>query len=52
MDQLNYTAEIMHRQRQHDFMEEAKIERFLQEKKDKDVTTWMQRRLRRNRKNK
>ena len=51
MDQLNYTAEIMHKQRLHEFMEEAKIDRFLQEKKDKDVTTWIQRRLRRNRKN-
>lgn len=51
MDQLNYTAEIMHKQRLQEYMEEAKIDRFLQEKKDKDVTTWVQRRLRRNRKN-
>lgn len=51
MDQLNFTADIMHKQRAHDLMEEAKIERFLQEQKAKDVTTWVQRRLRR-RKNK
>lgn len=52
MDQLNHTADIMHKQRAHDLMEEAKIERFLQEQKTKDADNWMQRRLRRNRKNK
>jgi len=52
VDNLGYTADSMHKQRVHDLMEEAKVERFLQEKKDKDVTTWMQRRLRRNRKTK
>lgn len=48
----SFTAQMVHEQRQHDLMEEAKTERFLQEKKHKDATNWMQRRLRRNRKNK
>jgi len=52
MDSLGFTAEIVHKQRQHDLMEEAKMERFLQEKKDKDADTWIQRRLRRNRRSK
>lgn len=52
MDSLGFTAEIIHKQRQHDLIEEAKTERFLQEKKNKDVTNWLQRRLRRNHKNK
>ena len=52
MDNLGFTAEIVHKQRQHDLMEEAKMDRFLQEKKDKDVDNWIQRRLRRNRKTK
>ena len=51
MDNLGLTAELLHKQRQQDLMEEAKMERFLQEKKDKDATNWMQRHLRRNRKN-
>lgn len=52
MDNLNFTADIIHKQRQQELMEEAKVERFLQEKKTKDFADWMQRRLRRNRKNK
>ena len=52
MDSLGFTAEIVHKQRQYDLIEEAKIERFLQEKKDKNVANWLQRRLRRNHKNK
>jgi hypothetical protein len=52
MDNLGFAVEILQKQRQHDLMEEAKLERFLQEKKDKDAANWMQRHLRRNRRNK
>jgi len=52
VENLNFTAEIIHKQRAHDLQEEAKVERFLQEKKDRDEQDWLQRRLRRNRKNK
>lgn len=52
MDNLNFTAEVMHKQRHHELMEEAKVDRFLQEQKNKDINDWLQRRLRRNRKNK
>ena len=52
MDNLGFTAEIVHRQRQHDLMEEAKVDRFLSERKSRDEANWMQRRIRRNRKNK
>ncbi len=50
MEQLNFTAEIVHKQRAHDLQEEAKIERFLQEKKTRDEVNWLQRRFRRDRK--
>jgi hypothetical protein len=52
MDSLGFMTDIIYKQRQHELVEEAKTDRFLREKKDKDVATWMQRRLRRNRKNK
>ncbi len=49
---MNFTADIVHKQRAHDLQEEARIERFLQDKKNRDEKDWLQRRLRRNRKNK
>lgn len=52
MENLNFTAEIVHKQRAHDLQEEARVERFLQEKKERDEKEWLQRRFRRNRKNK
>lgn len=52
MEQLNFTAEIVHKQRAHDLQEEAKIERFLQEKKARDEVNWLQRRIRRDRRTK
>lgn len=52
MENLNFAAEYVHKQRQHDLMEEAKIERFLQEKKEQEALNWFQRRQRRNRNNK
>lgn len=52
MENLNFTAEIVHKQRANDLQEEARLERFLQEKKERDEKEWLQRRIRRNRKNK
>ena len=50
MDQISFTAASVHKQRMHELMEEARIERFLNEKKHRDATDWLQRRLHRNRK--
>lgn len=52
MENLNFTAEIVHKQRAHDLQEEARIERFIQEKKMREERDWLQRRLRLTRKNK
>ena len=50
MENLTFTAASMHKQRMRDLMEEAKIERFLNEKKNREATHWLQRRLHRQRK--
>jgi len=52
MDSLGFMTDIVHKQRQEDLIQEAKTERFLDEKKNREVITWVQRHLRRNRKNK
>ena len=50
MEGLTYTAASVHKQRMHDLMEEAKIERFLNERKHREANLWLQRRLQRQRK--
>ncbi len=50
MENLSFTAEILHRQRAHELQEEARIERFLNEKKRREANSWIQRRLHRHRK--
>jgi hypothetical protein len=52
VENLNFTADIVHKQRAHDLQEEARIERFIQEKKMREERDWLQRRLRLTRKNK
>lgn len=52
MENLNFTAEIVHKQRAHELQEEARIERFLNDKKTREENEWLLRRMRRNRKNK
>jgi len=49
MQNLEIVSQIVLKQRQHELIEEAKAERFLQEKKQEDVMRWMQRHVRRNR---
>ncbi len=51
MEHLTFTTPYLHKQRMDELMEEAKIERFLNEKKNRDAIAWQQRRLHRNRKN-
>ena len=50
MENLSFTAEILHRRRAYELQEEARIERFLNEKKQREAKSWMQRRLHRHRK--
>ena len=47
MYNLAFLAPQLHRQRAQDLMEEARIERFLAEKKHRDAIAWQQRRLQR-----
>ncbi len=51
MNNLNFTAELLHRQRAHELQQEARIERFLNERKNREASNWVQRRLHRHRKN-
>ena len=51
MENLHFTADLVHKQRLQELQEEAKVERFLQEKKGRDEQDWLQRRIRRLRKN-
>lgn len=51
MENLSIITPSVHKQRMHELMEEARIERFLNERKNRKTTDWMQRRLHRNRKN-
>ena len=50
MENLSIITPSLHKQRMHELMEEARIERFLNERKNRKATDWMQRRLHRNRK--
>lgn len=50
MENLSFTAEILHKQRAHELQEEARIGRFLNEKKHREANSWIQRRLHRHRK--
>jgi len=52
MDSLGFMTDIVHKQRQQDLIQEVQTERFLDEKKNREAITWLQRRLRRNRKTK
>ena len=50
MEGLTITAASVHKQRMQELMEEARIERFLNDKKNREANDWQQRRLHRNRK--
>jgi len=50
MDNLIQTAHSLHKQRMHELMEEARISRFLTDRKKREAETWQQRRLQRYRK--
>lgn len=50
MENLGIIAPSVHRQRMQDLMEEARIERFLNDRKNRKAKDWQQRRLHRNRK--
>ena len=49
MHNFVHVAAQLHKQRAQDLMEEARIERFLHEKKHRDANEWLQRRLQRRR---
>ncbi len=50
MENLSIITPSVHKQRMHELMEEARIERFLNDRKNRKATDWQQRRLHRNRK--
>lgn len=50
MENLIFSAAQIHKQRMNILLEEARIERFLNEKKHRDANAWQLRRLQRNRK--
>jgi len=50
MENLSIIAPSVHKQRMHELMEEARIERFLNDRKKRKASDWLQRRLHRNRK--
>ena len=50
MEHLTFSAELLHKHRAIEMQEIARVERFLQEKKNRDAMDWQQRRLQRNRK--
>lgn len=49
MHNIALVAAQLQKQRAQDLMEEARIERFLYEKKHRDANEWLQRRLQRHR---
>lgn len=49
MENLGIITPSLHRQRMHELMEEARIERFLNDKKSRNAMDWRQRRLHRRR---
>ena len=50
MENLTFTVAQFHKQRMQELFEEARIERFLNERKHREANDWQQRRLNRNRK--
>jgi hypothetical protein len=50
MENLSIITPSLHKQRMHELMEEARIERFLNDKKNRKAMDWQQRRLHRQRK--
>ena len=44
MENFTFTAASLHKQRMHELMEEARVERFLNEKKQRDAIYWHNRR--------
>ncbi len=51
MNNLTLTARSLHKQRMHELMEEARIERFLTDRKKREAEAWQQRRHQHYRKN-
>lgn len=49
MQDLTFLAAQLHRQRSQELLEEARVERFMAEKKNRDAIAWQQRRLQRQR---
>ena len=49
MENLSVITPSLHKQRMHDLMEEARIERFLKDRKNRSASEWLQRRLHRQR---
>ena len=50
MDSFNFTADLLHKHRAQELEAEARIERFLQQQKNHQAESWLQRRLLRSRK--
>ncbi len=50
MENLSIITPSFHKQRMDGLLEEARIERFLNERKNRKASDWQQRRLHRNRK--
>lgn len=49
MQDLTYLATRLHRQRTQELLEEARIERYLNSRKQRDAIAWQQRRMQRHR---
>ncbi len=50
MENLSFTGASWHKQRMRTLMEEARVERFLQQKRQRNAENWLQRQLWRERK--
>ncbi len=50
MENMSVIAPSLHKQRMHELLEEARIERFLNDKKNRKAIEWQHRRLQRQRK--
>ena len=50
MENLTFTGASWHKQRMRTLMEEARVERFLQQKRKHEAQNWLQRQLWRDRK--
>ena len=49
MQDLTFLATRLHQQRTQELLEEARIERYLAQKRNRDAIAWQQRRLQRQR---